>query len=65
MRISEGIQHALEEAAKSTQEKVAGETVVEETSFVTDKLKLAAQKIRENGVDVKITDLQEFTGALQ
>lgn len=64
-KIAAGIEWALEEGRKLASEKDkpvhAG---VRETS-VSQKLKLAAEKIRSNGVDVTITDLQEFMGRFQ
>lgn len=63
MRIAEGIQHALRESQTATTEKVAEELPQESVPVISTQLKLAAQKIRDNELDVEIQDLQEFMGA--
>lgn len=69
MKISEGIEWALEEGRKREREKLAAETpptpqIGAPPSSIATNLKLAAEKIR-NGVDVEITDLQEFMSRFQ
>lgn len=66
MKISEGIQYAIEQARQESQEKTASSP--EKTSSqlkLGSLLRQAAQNVRENEVDVKISDLQNLEGAFR
>lgn len=67
MKIADGIRHALEQAQKEQQEKTAAADLSEDSgrSKLAGMLREAASNIRENKVDVRISDLQNLVGAIR
>jgi hypothetical protein len=67
MKIADGIRHALEQAQKEQQEKTAAADLSEDSgrSKLAEMLREAASNIRENKVDVRISDLQNLVGAIR
>lgn len=66
MKIADGIQYALDQARRAQQEKTAAASDLEVTpgrSKLASQLREAAANIRENKVDVRISDLQNLVGA--
>lgn len=67
MRISDGINYAIEQALAEDLEKTASDTTTPDVGAtkLSSLLRKVARNVRENGVDVKIKDLQEFGKAQQ
>lgn len=62
MKISDGINYAIQQALVEDLEKTASDanTPDVETTKMSSLLRRAADNIRQNSVDVGIKDLQEF-----